>query len=164
MFEAADIVTLCIFKSTPQNIAKYSSSCKSPNCMALSDRKGDVFKSYTVKKSTRAAISGSVHLLKNYRKYKQVIDVGAALKETRGGTCLSQLSQLPADFMIDEEGIIVDLCRYETMNDCMPFDRLEQFIPKEKRCNCNKQDCIVPRCRENYQEIKRESERMLFMG
>lgn len=164
MFEKADIVTLCIFKSTPQNIAKYSSTCKTPNCMALSDRKGDVFKSYTVKKSTRAAISGSVHLLKNYRKYKQVIDVGAALKETRGGTCLSQLAQLPADFMIDEEGIIVDLCRYEKMNDCMPFDRLERFIPKEKRCNCNKQDCIVPRCRENYEEIKRESERMLFVG
>mmetsp|Transcript_30747 Transcript_30747/g.55705 ORF Transcript_30747/g.55705 Transcript_30747/m.55705 type:complete len:90 (-) Transcript_30747:237-506(-) len=86
------------------------------------------------------------------------------MKDSRGGTNMSQARQLPAEFMIDEDGVIVDLFRAEKMIDHMPFERVEAFIPEGKRCRCNKKDCIVPRCRENYNQIRKESEAMLFIG
>lgn len=143
MFKKAGVITLCIFKSTPQNIAKYSSASSNGDVIALSDTKGSVFNSFMVPKSTRAAINGSIHILKNLRKYRQVLDVSGALRDTSGGTNLNQLRQLPADFMIDEDGLIVDLLRAEHMTDHMPFERVERFIPKDKRCKCNRKECIV---------------------
>lgn len=29
------------------------------------------------------------------------------------------------------------------MDDFMSFERVEEFIPEDKRCKCNKKDCIV---------------------
>jgi peroxiredoxin len=143
MFNNAGVVTLCVFRSTSQNIAKYSTATRTEGVIALSDKQGSVFKKFMIKKSTRAAIQGTIEMLKSYKKYKQVIDVSAALKDTRGGTNMAQIRQLPADFMIDEDGVIVDLFRAENMMDHMPFERVEAFIPDEKRCRCHKKDCIV---------------------
>ena len=66
-------------------------------------------------------------------------------------------NQLPADFLIDEEGKIVDLFRAERVADSIPFERIEAFIPEDKRCKCNAKDCISSTCRKNYTEIRRES-------
>ena len=68
---------------------------------------------------------------------------------------------LPATFMINEEGVIIDLHRAQKPDDYVPFERVEAFIPEEKRCKCNKQNCISPRCRETYEIIKRESDMMI---
>ena len=50
---------------------------------------------------------------------------------------MSKAAQLPADFMIDEDGVIVDLFQAKRFTDHMPFERVEEFIPEEKRCRCN---------------------------
>lgn len=134
MFKKAGVVTLCIFKSTPQNIVNYSPASSSEDAIALSDTNGSVFKTFMVKKSTRATMNGTVDLLKSFRKCKHVINVSADT---------SQIRQLPADFMINEDGVIVDLYRAERMGDHMTFERVEAFIPEEKRCRCSKRDCIV---------------------
>lgn len=162
MFEKAGVVTLCIFKSTPQNIAKLSSASKSGDSVTLSDKKGAVFESFMVPKSTWAMLNGVVDMIKNFGKYKGKMDVPAIMKDSGGN--VNQMRQLPADFMIDEDGVIVDLYRAEKMSDQMSFDRVEAFIPEDVRCKCKKKDCIVPRCREAYQEIRREAEQMLFTG
>lgn len=174
MFKNAGVVTLCIFKSTPQNIARYNLTSHNKDSIAmsekqgsgvfksfiaLSDKKGSAFKSFMVGKSTRAAMQGAIEMIKNFGKYRQVIDISAMMKDASGAT---NMRQLPADFMINEDGIIVDLLRAESMNDHMSFERVEAFIPEENRCRCNKKDCIVPRCRETYEEIKRGSQ--IFMG
>ena len=154
MFKKAGVVTLCIFKSTPSSISKYSaaSGC-TDNPIALSDKKGSVFKSFMIKKSTWAAIGGSMDIVSNWGKYKP--KVFNALKDTRYGTNLNQLRQLPADFMINEDGVIVDLLRAEKMSDYMPFERVEKFIPEERRCKCNKKDCIVSIYRSSMLEVKK---------
>ena len=51
---------------------------------------------------------------------------------------MSKAAQLPADFMIDEDGVIVDLFQAKRFTDHMPFERVEEFIPEEKRCRCNR--------------------------
>lgn len=164
MFERAGIVTVCIFKSTPQNIARYSMASVGDCSLALSDVKGRVFKAYMLKKSTKAAIKGMRGMIANYGSLKEFISIPAMMRDTKGMTSIDKIRQLPADFLIDEKGIIVDLFRGERGSDHMPFDRVEAFIPEEFRCKCNKKDCIVPRCRENYADIRRDAMQMIFDG
>lgn len=159
---------MCIFKSTPQNIAnvlyKGPAAGRSEKSFALSDSQGSVFRAFTVKKSTRAAIAGTINMVLNIRKYSKMLSVSAMMKDTNGMMNVNKMRQLPADFLINEDGIIVDLFRAQQMSDHMPFERVEAIIPEEKRCRCNKKDCIVPRCRENYDAIRREAEAMIFCG
>lgn len=65
------------------------------------------------------------------------------LSDTNGMMNVNKMRQLPADFLINEDGVIVDLFRAKQMSDHMPFERVEAIIPEEKRCKCNKKDCIV---------------------
>jgi len=159
MFSRAGIVMLCVFQSTPHYVAKYNSevSKAGEDSHTLSDEKGLVFKAFTVKKSPWVPFQITAETLKNYKKYK--FDHISQNRETRG-TKVGKIMQLPADFMIDEDGVIVDLFRAKRATDHMPFERVEEFIPKEKRCQCNGKDCIVPRCRKNHEESRREWEEM----
>lgn len=134
MFRQSGIVTLCLFKSTPEVIARYGPAM-SECSFALSDKKGKVSKEYMIPKSNRAIVNGVVGLARNYGKFKSRISFSGTMGDAR----LDKTAQLPADFMIDEDGVIVDLIRGEHM----PFERIEAFIPEDKRCRCNKKDCIV---------------------
>lgn len=50
--------------------------------------------------------------------------------------------------------------------DHMLVERLEAFIPDEKRCNCNGKNCIFPSCRQEYKDMieVEEAARTLHMG
>ena len=133
---------------------------------ALSDVKGSVYKRFQVKQNLKAMISGSISMLPDIRKngkYYAYFDSKFVLKDTKVAGAKAS-TQLPADFLIDEEGIIVDVYRSKSINDFMEFERIEAFIPKTKRCKCNRQDCISPLCRQNYHQIRKEAEAMLYVG
>jgi len=156
MLERASIVTVSIYRSTPFAIKKYASASISPDVVALSDREGAVYTSYQVKQSTFAVfLSGPTHVAKNFRKYKPHMNLRGMMVGVSEKSAPHK--QLPADFLINEDGVIVDLFRAETVSDHMPFERVEAFIPEGKRCRCNKQDCVSPRCRKEYTNIRRQS-------
>lgn len=153
---AADIVTLCVFRSDPPNVAKVPYGQHT-----LSDRKGKVYEKFNVKGTS--TFGAGKELMRNYGLYKQHMNMKNAMKETgpfSGKEGKQASTQLPADFLIDENGIIVDLFRAKSPQDHMPLERLENFIPEGKRCNCNKKDCISSKCRETYEEIRKENEAM----
>ena len=63
---------------------------------------------------------------------------------------INGMKLLPADFLINEDGIIVDIFRADNnfSSRHMPFERIEAcFIPESKRCKCYRKDCISPACR-----------------
>jgi len=153
MLNRGGITTICVFRSTPTYVKKYVSQTSS--LVALSDTDGCTYDRFTVGKSTTRFMQDALKMMKNIRKYKDHIHVGGLMKEIHKGR------QLPADFIIDEQGIIVDCAIGSKI---MDFERLESHIPRERRCSCAAKDCISPRCRETYDEILRESERMLYMG
>jgi len=153
MLNRGGITTICVFRSTPTIVNKYVGQTSS--LIALSDTDGGTYARFTVGKSTTRFMQDGLKMMKNIRKYKDHIHVGGLMKEIHKGR------QLPADFIIDEQGIIVDCAIGSKILD---FERLESHIPKERRCNCNAKDCISPRCRETHAEILRESERMLYIG
>jgi len=165
MLERAGIVTICIFRSTPQVIQKYAKSSLNDQSLALSDKKGFVYKNFHLKGTgaVRGFIGLSWEIVKGIRKYHRYINISGAAKDVVNGN-ISKMGHLPADFLIDEEGMIVDLFRATTIADQMTFDRIEAFIPEERRCKCYKVDCITPRCREKNAEIKKADSALLFTG
>lgn len=112
-----------------------------------------------MKGSTKAMPEGMVEQFTN-KKYKKFISTKSIMSDTAGVDGLKGMNQLPADFLIDENGTIVDLLYATSFKEHMPFDRLENFIPEGKRCNCNKKDCISTQCRQTYEEIRKENEAM----
>jgi len=163
MFAQAGVVMLCVFRSTPHYVAKYNSEVSEAgkDSLTLSDEKGLVFKAFTVKKSPSVMFQATAEIIKNYKKYK--FEYMSISNETHGKGVTKSM-QLPADFMIDENGVIVDLFRAKHVTEHMAFERVEEFIPKEKRCRCNGKDCIVPRCRKNHEESRRQWEEIYTGG
>ena len=68
MFGRAGVVMLCVFRSTPHYIAKYNSevSKAGEDSLTLSNEKGLVFKTFTVKRSAAAMFHGTPEFIKNY--------------------------------------------------------------------------------------------------
>ena len=155
---AGIIVTICIFRCT----AKSSLDDQS---LALSEKKGFVYKNFQLKGkgAVRGFVGLSWEIAKGIRKYYRHINITGAAKDVVNGNA-SKMGHLPADFLIDEEGVIVDLFRSTTMADHMTFDRIEAFIPEERQCKCYKLDCILPRCREKNEAIKKADAALLFTG
>ena len=95
---------------------------------------------------------------KNWGKYKNYVHPKFMMKDASVGG----MRLLPAQFLIDEEGIIVDLFRANKMGETMPFERIEAFIPREKMCRCNESTCVSTQCRgaakwlNNLSSSKRE--------
>ena len=158
MLKDAGILIICIFNSTPQNIARFASASLGESLLALSDKKATVYHTYKVNESSKkTAIRSSASSFMQWKKYKNYMKVGFVRDISMNGMRL-----LPADFLIDEDGIIVDAFRCESAGHMhMSFERLEAFIPEAKRCKCNKMDCISPKCRFNSEYHISEDIKML---
>lgn len=166
MLANAGIVTICVFGSTPQNIQQYAASGlnPAPKTVALSDTSGSIYKTFHSKVKRGGALGGFVSLsmsifggITKYGRYIRPIGAVKDVLNKDGG----KMGRLPADFLVDEEGKIVDLLRSTTTADTMPFERIEDFIPEDKRCKCYKKDCISARCRKEYEEIRKADQAML---
>lgn len=158
-FAKAGIITISIFGSSQGNIQKYARQHVANETVVLSDDEGRVYEDFQVKRGTiKTAFYAPFVLLTNLKKYTKFMDMSA---NEPSGPDAWKAKHLPADFLINEEGIVVDLFRAERPQDHMPISRIEVFVPHNKRCGCNKQHCIFTWCRENYKEIRKESEAML---
>ena len=166
MLQRAGVVVISIFQSTPESVKKYvQRKSEREDTLLLSDRKGKVYRSFSLKSGSIVA-AVCPEMCKNLRKYKAYMDIPALAKDMVSQSSGGPLAQakLPAIFLIDEEGIIVDLFRAETFIDHMPLERIDAFIPENRRCKCNRKDCITYRCREMYEDIRQQAEAMIFTG
>lgn len=155
LLRRADIVTICVFRSTPQNIAKYAADVvNTGKLLALGDARGAAYESYMIGKSASGFLRDALRMVKNIYRYKEYVHVDGMIRD------MGKVTQMPADFMINEEGIIVDLERGGLMRP----ERVETFIPHEKRCGCNKKTCIWPFCRAQYEVIRNEGSFLIYMG
>mmetsp|Transcript_22637 Transcript_22637/g.33646 ORF Transcript_22637/g.33646 Transcript_22637/m.33646 type:complete len:241 (+) Transcript_22637:186-908(+) len=172
LLQKAEIVTLCIFRSAPTMMQRAADGTNE-DTHTLSDLKGSVYKKFQVKPSLRVR-SIYPYMSAIFGKYSPYVDLKMMLKDIKDKGRLKQFNdikgkggdeamlQLPADFLIDENGIIVDVFRSETPQDHMEFERIEAFIPKGKRCKCRQKDCISPTCRETYAQIRKDAESMTW--
>ena len=97
-----------------------------------------------IKKSTPGFFRDAVKMVANLPRYKRYVRVGGIVKD------LHKVVQIPADFMINEDGVIVDLER----GGLMGYERVEAFIPHSEKCTCCRKNCISPTCRQEYQLLR----------
>mmetsp|Transcript_27221 Transcript_27221/g.56716 ORF Transcript_27221/g.56716 Transcript_27221/m.56716 type:complete len:161 (+) Transcript_27221:240-722(+) len=154
LYQRAGIVTICVFRSTPQNITKYAADVDHQLLLALADDKGVAYKSYMLGTSGSGFLRDALKMIMNITKYVGHVHIGGMIKDAR------KVTQIPGDFMIDEDGIIVDVER----GGAIPAERLEVFIPKDKRCRCKKKECVWSHCREEYDLMRKETENSIFLG
>ena len=84
MLARAGIVTVCIYRSTPEHVSQFAGKHVSARSLALSDRKGTVYDAFSVKRSTAAVlIRGQIQVLKDYSKIKQFVPITIAISKTR---------------------------------------------------------------------------------
>ena len=113
---------LSLIRNTPEYITRFASEAVGDGVLALSDRKGVVYNSYKIGKTTMTRqLSGKLHTFRNWGSYKRYFK-WSGMKEANMGRTLT-----PADFLINEDGIIVDMYRAFDVakNPCIPFDRIE---------------------------------------
>lgn len=128
--------------------------------MLLSDQKCTVYTTFAGEITKTVAEVYGDELTVNEKRYKPywTKEFTEAFNKEVG---MLKPSQLPACFLINEDGEIVDLFRADSVTDHMSFERIEAFIPEAKRCKCYKKDCISARCRKEYDEIKKSDQAML---
>eukprot|EP00985_Skeletonema_marinoi_P013693 scaffold6844_cov75-Skeletonema_marinoi.AAC.2 len=162
LLQKAEIVTLCIFRSVPTMLIRAADGTNEDTHI-LSDVNGSVYTKFQVKPNLKGSrIYRCMSYLPIFGKYSSYVDLKMMYKDLQGEGRDAAKNQLPADFLIDDNGIIVDVFRSKEPQDHMRFERIEAFIPKGKRCKCKKKDCISPTCRENYAQIRKEAESMTW--
>lgn len=80
MLKRAGIAIVCVYKSTPTMVANFAS--ETSNVIALSDRRGSVYKSYQVNQSSRIACRYQVEAFAHYPKYRPYVNWLVGLKDT----------------------------------------------------------------------------------
>jgi len=161
MLNKGGIVTISIFQSDSGAVGMYAAPF-AEDLVLLSDEKGKVVNHYFVtKEGTYGDLSGK-EVGGNFPKYEKFY-LGEKIMAIQTAPHNPKPAMYPASFLIMEDGTISDVWRGKNMTETIPFDRIQNFIPEDKRCKCNEIDCIVPKCRENYEQIKKDSEAMLHM-
>jgi len=161
MLTRSGIVTITIVNSNPEYIGRLISPKLADCSIVLSDKKGSVYSTFALGKASSVT---DIHkgMAKNMKNLKPFVKTWA-INMMDAGFNTDILKQLPADFMISEDGVIMDLLRAETAVDHMSFERIEACIPENKRCKCNAKDCLSPRCRKEYEEIRKDAIALLHL-
>jgi len=161
MLARSGIVTITIVNSNPQYIGRLISPTLANCSIVLSDKKGSVYSTFEL---GQASLShGPVVIAKNLKTLKPFLKTFAT-NLMDAGLNTTIMKQLPADFMISEDGVIMDLLRAEKFTDHMSFDRIEACVPENRRCKCYTKDCLSPRCRKEYEEIRNDATALLHVG
>jgi len=116
---AANLDVIAVFQSTTENIDKFilktriDGSSKEERrsqfpFVVLSDSEQETYAKYGAEKSVRGFVKGCVNILRGTTKY--------------------QKTRLPSDFLIDEDGIIVDCFHAKAINEHIPLDRIDKFL------------------------------------
>lgn len=128
VFDKAGIDIICVFPSPPLSIKRYLMRNDNPFTL-LTDPDEMSYENFEVGTSCFAA-SGSlmgVGWVKGFQASRKGFKV-PPLSEIYGSS-----SRLPAEFLIDEAGKIVDVFRARTLDQFMPWYRIEAFMPIECR-------------------------------
>lgn len=80
MMKNAGIKIVCVYKSTPSMIANFSS--ETCHVLALSDKKGAVYKSYQVTQTAGTALKYEVEGFTHLKKFKPYFKLGLKMKDT----------------------------------------------------------------------------------
>lgn len=115
-----------VFPSTGETISKYAGN-DNPSFTILSDPHKQLYKMYGLKKSVLGMLMGFFKVKRLFQAFR-VVGLFNSLKNND-----SAMHQLPADFLIDENGIIQEAFYAKTTSDNLPISKIENFIYQKKK-------------------------------
>jgi len=142
---ASKLEVIIIFQSPEESIEKYvvrrrslrdsedEEGLRSPDCvekeedypfMLLSDVAEKAFSLYGIRSSLLGLLASTFRFDK---KARIANDPELSLIKAKPSN-RSEASKLPAEFLIDEKGMIVDVFRAKTIDEHIPLDRVSQFL------------------------------------
>uniref|UniRef100_A0A6U6KRI9 Uncharacterized protein n=1 Tax=Odontella aurita TaxID=265563 RepID=A0A6U6KRI9_9STRA len=158
--KAAGIKVICIFQSPPESLRLSLLKEKTTPFIMLADPKRTVYKKYQVRRSKVGILLGAVNAVSSGKTMQIAKFITKKSMKSEG-----KVDSLPADFLIDETGVIVDMIQARHVNDFMPWERIEAFIPEGCRCNCEHPECLSPTCRAyNEERIRQSKNDGIFCG
>lgn len=119
-YEKLGIKIVAIFESSNENLQKHLSHYEVP-FPVLSDKEGKYYKSYGLSKSLfgmfKGIVTRPIEMLKGISKGKKLL-----------GEIDGNITRMPADFLIDENGIIKELMYAKDEGEHMDLGVIEKFV------------------------------------
>ncbi len=122
-FEHRGLKILSVFESESEYLKEYMSSKGMP-FVVIGDPHGLTYRQYAVEKSLKGVMVGMIKQLPKVIK----IMFGS---EYRYGKPGGELRRIPAEFIIDEQGYILDVYYGKNAGDAMPISQIEKRLPNE---------------------------------
>jgi len=133
---AANLDVIAVFQSATENIDKFilktriDGSSKEERrsqfpFVVLSDSEQETYAKYGAEKSVRGFVKGSVNVLRGTTECKKYV---RCHYQKCGYHLENFTTRLPSDFLIDEDGIIVDCFHAKAINEHIPLDRIDKFL------------------------------------
>lgn len=110
-----------IFPSPGEKIAQFAGK-DNPQFPIIGDPHKIIYELYGLRKSTFGLLKGFLKVKKLFRAFK-VVGLFESLHNND-----SDMRQLPADFLIDENGVIQKAFYAKTVSDNLPIPEIEKFI------------------------------------
>lgn len=107
---------------SPGNAIAHFAGKDNPPFPIVGDPEKKLYALYGLKKSTFGMLKGFLKLKRLFRAFK-VVGLIDSLKNND-----SDIRQLPADFLIDEKGIIREAFYAKTISDNLSIEKIEKFI------------------------------------
>ena len=121
---ASKLDVIGVFQSPPEHINKdiVKRDVAYPFTL-LSDEDGILYKTYKIQGSLCGLVLGLANVKRSIRAKKE---------GHRQGQIEGNLYTLPSDFLIDEDGIIVDCFLAKSIDQCIPLERIVKFLLNKK--------------------------------
>lgn len=126
-FQKGQVDVICIFQSPPEVLRQYVLK-QDPPFACLGDPAMEVYRKYNVRSSER----GCKIAIWKFKRLPFGTGPKAAKLGFRGEAQPGGAKdkwQAPADFLIDENGIVVDYFHARTADEHMPWRRIKSFMP-----------------------------------
>mmetsp|Transcript_2560 Transcript_2560/g.4028 ORF Transcript_2560/g.4028 Transcript_2560/m.4028 type:complete len:200 (+) Transcript_2560:2-601(+) len=128
---AAKLDVIAVFQSSTENIDRFilksrdTTKDKFPFKL-LSDSEMATYADYKVGSSSTGFMKGYLNL--KIRGYKELKEYYKTHKRINGFHKETVNRRLPSDFLIDENGVIVDFFRAKAINEHIPLERIDSFL------------------------------------
>jgi peroxiredoxin len=117
---SCDLQLVAVFQSTPESIGRYVGR-QEPPFPIICDPEEQLYRLYGVEHSLKALLAPS----------NVPLGIKAAARGFLPGRMDGTKSRVPADFLIDREGVIVDAFYGDTIGEHIPFARVMDFLDRK---------------------------------
>ncbi|NOR68857.1 MAG: redoxin domain-containing protein [Methylomarinum sp.] len=114
-----NFTVIAVFDSSLQNLRKHAEKHEAP-FFILADESGTYYQQFAIKHSVLGMLKGMIFKM-------PTLLYAMLVKRYFPSSINGSMTTLPADFLVDENGVIVTIYHGKDSGDHMPFEQLKEF-------------------------------------